>query len=323
MKGRILTLTLVILVCHAVSAIADVVAKHKSSFEVAKIMSMEMTGIDYTKADRNYSEVTSKMTGGMMAMLGKGKPKETVSITRIDKALLWELDTEKKHYKEQTFAELKKDMEEMQGEADEAKDESDEDEYVWTVEVKNIDGRQNINGFDCKGVIGIATGVKKKDPSDSLIITLEQWMAQNVPGAAEMETYHKNYAQAIGVDEMWAKQGMGEMLKQYGSQFQELGMKLNEAGSYPIKTIMTAESPARPGGEEGDEESSGADNSMSGMMGKMSKMLGKQKEAEGEDAKAENGGRTKAFTMTNEVLSVELKSVPDSQFDIPTGYKKK
>lgn len=295
-----------------VSVRADVTIKHSSSTEMGGMMSMEMSSSETYRSDRCFKETTSKMTGGMMAMLGKGKPTQTVEITRIDKGVIWKLEPEKKKYSEEAIAEFKKKLEDAQKDA---KKEQGKEEYTWTIEVKAIPEPQNINGFDCKGVIGKATGIKNDNPADTLFIIYEQWMTKSVKGTAEVDEFQKNYAAAVGIDEMWAQENMGSVMGQYGSQFGELAKKINEAGSYPIRTIITVETAARPAG---DKESDGASNG--DMMSQMSKMFGKKN---AEKPEADKGGRSKSFSMTNEVLSVETSAVGDTKFEIPADYKKR
>ena len=295
----------------AIAVKADVTITRKSSTDMGGMMSMEMNSAETYKSDRCYSETTSKMTGGMMSMLGKGKPTQTVEITRLDKGLLWKLEPEKKKYSEEALASFKEKFEDAKNDSE---NEKNKDEYTWTMEVTQIPTSQNINGFDCKGVIGKATGVKKDAPADTMFITYEQWMTDKVKGTSEVEEYQKNYAKAMGVDEMWAQESMATILGQYGNQFAELAQKINEAGSYPIRTIITVESPSGPDGDN-SENAGGGD-----MMSQMSKMFGKKKT---EKPSGENNGRTKSFMMTNEVLSVETNTVGDTKFEIPGDYKKK
>jgi hypothetical protein len=315
-KGISIILGLAFLIGLVIPVSADVIVHHKSTANMAGMMSMEMSGIDNTKGDKNYSDVTTTMTGGMMAMLGQGKPRQGITITRIDKALTWDLNPEKKTYTEKTFESIKKDFNDLNKDA---KSEKNDDEYVWTIDVKTPSGSQNINGFNCKNVIGTATGIKKKDKSDTLFITYDVWVTDNVPGSAEVDAFHKNYAKAIGADEMWAKEGMASMMKDYGSKFGELAFKVGEAGGYPIKTSMLVEASARPGAE--GKESGG--QSMNDAMSKMSKLFGKKNAEEPQKKEVSKSGRNASFSFTNEVLSIEQKSVADGQFDIPTGYKKK
>jgi hypothetical protein len=303
----VVTMITAALLVSAVSR-ADVVVKTKSNTEMAGIMSMQTDGVNNIKDDKSYNSMTTQMTGGMVAMLGKGKPKDIVNITRLDKGLYWELDTEKKNYKETTMEELKKQFADARSKGKKG----EEPEYVWTVEVKAIDGSQTISGFTCNGVLGKATGVSKKNVADSMFISYEQWAAKDVPGAAEVKEYQQNYAKAVGIDEMWAKENMGSMLKQYGSEFAELAIKVSESGGYPIRTIIIVEGAAKPQGEESEKTHGGA-------MGMMSKMLGKKADKQEND----KGGRMKTFSFANEVISIEQKSIGDSQFEIPEGYKKK
>jgi hypothetical protein len=287
---------------------ADVVVKTKSSADMAGMMTTNSDGTNTIKGDKSYNSTTTEVTGGMAAMFSKGKPKEAVNITRLDKGLFWNLEPEKKIYTETTMEQLKKQMAEARGEGDKEK----ESEYAWTVDVKSVDGSQTINGFKCNGVIGKATGVSKKNAADTIFITYEQWAAKEVPGSSEVQSFQKDYAKAMGIDEMWGKENTGAMLKQYGAEFGELAVKVSESGGYPIRTIISVEGGAKPEGE-------GSNQSPSGALGMMNKMLGKK----ADKPEGDKGGRMKSFSMTNEVLSIEQKSVDDSQFEIPAGYKKK
>jgi hypothetical protein len=308
-KRVILFAVIACFLAGAVAANAEVTIKHKSSTEMGGMMSMEMSRVETYKSDRCYTESTSKMTGGMMAMMGKGKPTQSVEITRLDKGVLWQLDIEKKKYSEEALASFKAKLED-------AKEDSkkDQPEYTWTMEVTQIPTPQNINGFDCKGVIGKATGVNKKKTADTLFITYEQWMTDKVKGTAEVDEYQKNYAKAVGIDEMWAQENMATALGQYGNEFAELAIKVNQAGNYPIKTIITVEAAGVPA----DGESGSANRG--DMMSQMSKMFGKKN---AEKPAGEDSGRTKSFMMTNEVLSVETSAIGDTKFEIPADYKKK
>ncbi|HBZ01084.1 MAG TPA: hypothetical protein DEO84_07170, partial [candidate division Zixibacteria bacterium] len=100
-------LMLVFLLAGAVSH-ADVIVKSKSIVDMGGMMSSQSDGVDNIKGDKSYNSMTTRMTGGMAAMFNKGKPKEMVTITRLDKGLFWNLDPERKSYKETTLEEMKK-----------------------------------------------------------------------------------------------------------------------------------------------------------------------------------------------------------------------
>ena len=295
-------------------ALADVEVRFKSNAEMGNIITMQMECLDNVKGDKNYSSVTTTIEGGMMAMLGKGKPMESVNITRLDRGLFWEVIPEKREYKEMTTEELKAKIAEGESENQEETDAGiDEEEYTWSVEIQVLPGTQNIGGFECKGIRGTATGVKKTDPADTVFVTNEQWLSDEVPGRSEMEAYHKRYTEVVGVDQMWARENMASMLKGYGAQFEQLSKEIGEQKGYPIKTAIFIESSL----VENKEGSDGENQGMSEMMKKMFK--GKDDENQ---AKSKSG-RSKVFSLTNEVLSITETAIDDSRFEIPAGYKKK
>jgi hypothetical protein len=298
---------------------ADVVIKRKTTADMAGLMTMETNGSDVIKGDKSITDMKSEMTGGMMAKLGGGKPKETINIIRLDKGIYYEIDPGKKVYAETPLSSLK---EQFAKSNQESSDDSAKSEYIWTSDVKATDKKQKINGFDCKNVIGKAMGIKKDDPKDSVFITFDEWMATDVPGLSEVEQFQKNYAKALGMDEMWGQKNLGQMMKDYGPQMQALALKMKEAGGYPIKTVIAIE-----GSEKSSKESAGGSenepNSKSDMMAKMGNILGKKKSDEPKSADMSESGHQKTLLMTTEILSIEQKPADDTQFEVPAGYKKK
>ena len=297
---------------------ADVEIKRKTTADMSGLMTMESNASDVIKGDKSASDMTSQMTGGMMANLGGGKPRETINITRIDKGINYEIDPEKKVYTETPLASLKEQFAKSKKEpADTAKS-----DYIWTSDVKTTGENQKINGFDCKNILGKATGVKRDNPSDSIFITFDEWMANNVPGQSEIEQFQKDYAKALGMDEMWSQKNLGQMMKDYGPQMQALALKMQESGGYPIKSVISVEGAATAG--VGKEAHSGNQTTIPpDVMKKMGGLLGKKKTEEPKSDEVSQGGREKTLMITMEVLSVEQKPVDDAQFEVPAGYNKK
>ena len=116
--GKFICISLAAILLLGGPVSADVVVKHKSITEVANLMNMEIDGVDSYKGDKCAIDMNSMVTGSMMAMMGGGKPKEMINITRLDKGLIWELDPEKKKYREVTLESLKEDTQKRRSEAE-------------------------------------------------------------------------------------------------------------------------------------------------------------------------------------------------------------
>jgi hypothetical protein len=302
-------------VIFAQTSLADVEVKYKSSAEMATIISMKMEGTENIKGDKSHSVISTKVDGGMMGMLGHGGPREDIRITRLDKGIIWELDPEKKTYKESSLESLKADLD--QAEETPEEETAEDDEYVWSVEITDLEGTQKIAGYECRGVLGRAIGVRKDGRPDTAFITYEQWLSEAIPGMAEVEAYNEKYSRLVGVDDMWSQENMASMLRGYGTQFEELSADMSTRKGYPLKTVVTIESVAPASEEqEADEEADDA----SGMAEMMKKMF---KGNQGDENAAEAAGRIKVFSMTNEVISVAEKAADDGQFEVPSDYTKK
>lgn len=308
MRSNCLILIVALVMCLAVSLQADVVIKQKSSVETAGIMNIEIDGVEYIKGNKSYSGGTTRMVGGMAAMMGKGTISEFIQITRLDKEVIWNLYPQNKTYSETSLASLKQ----MMAKADEAEYKEDEEasDYEWTVDVRASDKEVEINGFKCKSVISKTTGINKEDPQDRVLLTYEYWYTKDAPGINELMDYHDKFSKATGVDIMWTQQSAEKIFDRYGPQFNKMVEKMKKAEGYPIKTVIVVES------TEGVESEEEFDEEMpSGMEGMLESLMGKKMQ------KTESG-MVKVFSLSNEVLSIEKKSIDNEKFEIPEGYVK-
>jgi len=331
-KGFLLAATLAIILCISVSA--DVTVYQKSTMD--NLMGMggsEVTTTEYYKSDRSCRETGTKFTSGMMKFATGGKETKSMEIVRLDKSLIWDIEPKEKSYTERDFASMKEFMEkgfateEMEEEKPPAED---EDEYIWTVDVKKSDKVENVNGFDSRNVTSTATGVNKKNQADTTIVKMKYWLSENVPGMQEVQNFQKNYALALGMDQMAMQQGMGQMYASYAGQFGKLAEAMKDVRGYPVRTIMEIEKTGMPkketkldeSGEEkdNDEESIDENSSPTQIMGKLGKMMGK-KAVKKDDKKVEKSNFM--FSITTDVTKVESSAISDSKFEVPGGYKLK
>jgi hypothetical protein len=304
MKSIHWLLALLLFAGCVIMAQADVVIKKKSTFGgVMGFGAFEATETEYLKADRSSVE----------RVKAKGKGKEEIQITRLDKELLWDVNPDKKTYKETPLNSLK----ELMAQAKESPEENngpeqeyDDTTYNWTVEILTPEGSKDINGFNCRNVIGKAIGVNKKDPSDKIRITYDFWLAGDVPGTPEMDEFYRNYAKVLGIDEYQAQQGMSQMTGKYATHFGEMSEKIKEAGGFPIKVSFLVEKSGGEGSGEGSEDAAK-------VMGKIGGLFGKKQAPKSAD------GMTTIMSLGTEVLGVEATAIDAAKFEVPADYKKK
>jgi hypothetical protein len=302
MRRLNLFLAIAIALSLAVALQADVVVKQKMNVQTGGFMNMEMDATEYFKGDKSYSGGTTKITGGMAAMMGEGTQTEFAQITRLDKGVMWNLEPDKKTYSETNLISFQETM--TGGETGAGKIAGDPSEYEWTVDITTSDDEVDINSFKCKNVIGKANGVHKEDPENKMLLTYEYWYTKDAPGFDELMNYGENFSKVTGIDVRLGREATRGIFSEFGAQFDEMVDKMVEAGGYPIKTIIKVEG----------TESAGEGGQMPPEMRAMMGMTGKP---EGE------GGMMTVFSLTSEVQSIEKKSVNSSIFDIPEGYTEK
>lgn len=305
----------------------------------------ESTEIQYLSGDKSRTEATRKFTG---ALLGSLMPDaRTVSITRLDKDLVWEIDEKKKSYTEQSLTaaaeEMKRAQEEQaqhRGGAPETQDKPKEGEPQYKI-IKNdialtkTDEMKTVAGFQARKYAlrwdVEAEDVKTKDRISYLMLS-DQWAAANDAPIKQLQQEETAFAQA------YAKKLMGDdtavMTKQYG--FAMLGGIIDDASvekfqkelakieGYPIVTHTTwsmggkeAQGSTTPSSEDTATPSSmptGADAVMKSVGGMFGGLFGKKESSES-GASASNQSASNQNTEQNPdqvVLfdaTTELKSI--------------
>ena len=222
---------------------ADVVVKQKTVSEgLGGFGNATVEGSLVVSGDKSRSEDHVTYTGRFKTLVGK-KPSETVSITRLDKDLVWSLEPAQKEYSELTFAEMKAMMEKGSEEAQKATRAQDEG-MTFTVDVKKTGVKQDVNGFACEQVVITCSG-KPTDPKQAaevqeIRMTMDQWLTQKAPGSTEMAAYHRKFAEKLG-----REVGMAPMAdaarRMYGNGMKELATKLKDVEGFPIRSTFTIE----------------------------------------------------------------------------------
>ena len=313
-------LILLAILLFASFAQADVTRKHRSTGQF--MGANEATSVDYYTADRSASESTTKWTSGMMKTMTKGKPQEAVTITRLDKEVVWTLDPKEKKYSEMTFAEFRKQMEDAQSKMKEAEEENElpdttaEDMYEWTVEDKSDPNPRTINGWSCRNVQMIATGVNKQNAEDKVWLTLDAWNSPDVPGAEEIRAFHERYLKALGIDVQAFASGLNQAALLYEQQMDMLIEAGKKAPGEPVTSLLEIKRRQVKGPNIGKAIGEGAMESMTG------KLPFGMKKKKAEPEAPEYVEKVK-FSMTMELTEATSNAVDVAKFEVPAGYKKK
>jgi hypothetical protein len=203
---------------------------------------------------------------------------ETTTITRIDRGLSWTLDPESKTDSQKSLDALEAEMRQKATRADstamtsEAPDASPEVTITPTSETKQIGQwmtRKTTVEVSTE-VMDLPSGAKRKGT-----IVWDLWLADSLPGAAEMRAFNRIRAQKLGTPgEMEPLEAIG---KSFTKSVKQAMLALREVHGYPVEwtwVIRTALSPEERAAlaesaatqREGLDESDQTDHSGSGPM---------------------------------------------------------
>jgi len=233
-------------------ASADVTMRRRS---VSSGLAGFMNGTDerttVIAGDRSRSDAQYTYTGTFSGLLGGNKPRQRVEIVRLDKQLMWAIDTEKKTYTEITFAEMRQAMEKGVADAKKemakpenqkaAKDGQQNVQVDYKVDVQRTGKKDKVNGFAAEQVIVTITAIpKNKDTGETAgeyTIKIDEWLATDLPGQGETLAFYKKFAEEMGVDAQL--QQMAGAMRQYADAFKHAGEKMKDLKGYPVHSVTT------------------------------------------------------------------------------------
>jgi hypothetical protein len=301
--------------------------------------------------DKECTKGTTKFSGKFSSLMNKAA-KEATSITRLDKELIWTLDSDKKTYTELTFEQMRQMMESMgslggllnPASADSLRKAMEK--LSSTVDVKKTGEKKTISGLECERVI-LTMQSEIKDTiravTDTTWIKNDLWMVPTDKVPAELRNFDLKMAEKLG----FAEGGpMAGLLNQYADAMKKLQEKLKELNGYPLTSTFsivttthgeqqakaevqvkdTTEQQMAQEEETPVTEQKDVKSALGGLFKKKAKEEAKKKEErkqkeEQEKALAQPGPKT-VMEVTTETQKIETSSVDASLFEIPAGYKK-
>lgn len=316
---------LLIIVCLLLAATtsADVKREYRSVATIGKLGTNQATGTDFYSADKYSGESTVKWTGGFMKTTTGGKAVEGVAITRLDRDSVYTVNHNKKTFSAMSIAEfreqLKKGMVDTEGAVPEEEGDTTAappDQYEWTVQDLSDTDPKVINGWECRNAHVVATGVNKQDSLDKVIITLNTWNSESVPGVAEITEYSRKYLAALGLDDIAMTEGLMSAAFLYAAQIEEVLDKAKNARGEAVESILKVEHNRLKGKKLSQAAKEGVADELAK---KVPFGLGKKKKAE---EKPEYILKT-IFSSERNLLSASVEPVDAAKFEVPSGYKLK
>ena len=280
--------------------------------------------VDYAQR----TETDLKFKGNFMKYFNPNM--NDVSIIRLDKELIWNLDTEKETYTERTFAEMKEMMARgITGTRQPVpeRDSNYETDYKWSkpkIKVRDLKESKKINGFKCEHYLvsvttvgtHIETGVK-----DTMLFVSDLWNSKTVTKNMQLvNDFNKKYLDAIGIN-IPANAGMAMISGMYKDQMQSLQGEIDKLDGYAIVSDMklTITRNAIPEQEQGEDNISMRDiqRDLGGLLGK--KVL---KDAI-KDKEETDQSTLQMLRIKNEIVEISSDNIPKSKFEVKEDYKLK
>jgi len=309
----------------------------------------EGTSITVTSgtAEREESRLrfTGAFLGAMQRMAGAG---DSVTITRLDRDLVWRLDPEKKTYTESPLT--VRGERERQGPAPGARPkerprESEPSDVVVTrneFKVEKTGARKTINGFPCEEYLAtwrVETRSQKSGETSRTTMTLRAW---TTPETAEMreayavvQAYHQAYlkklnleispaeARQLGIAAMAGATGLGE---QEGERaLAGVAGELSKIqGFHVVDDVEWQVEGSGGGGGPSARGGGGPPAGLGELMGGLGKLFGGgQKGGGGEPSRAGQEPGGPLFSFYSEVKSIKVAAPDPSRFEMPAGYTRK
>ena len=338
MRKNTVLFSLLILLTGIGSAWADVtVERFTKSGGISGMGAFEGTTQERLQGLKKSEETATKFTGAIMSRLASGS--QQITITRIDKGVVWSLDPKKQTYAEspiETFRPASSAEKEQGATKEKPKVRVSKSEFT----VKKTGAKETINGFACEEYLmtwlvemeDLETKAKIKN---TMLTNL--WTTPETPAIkklqAEEDAFAKAYLKKIGMavtsaemkqfglEAFAAMRGVSgkDMEKEFG-RFKSEMAKLK---GYPIRTVINWEAQEQEGvaaAEAQKSEPMETPNLSGGVGGLIGGIMGSvAKKAIGEPKPV---GGSPFFSSTTEIRSISTDPIAGAVFDIPAGYTK-
>ncbi len=274
---------------------------------------------------------TTRVVGGIGGALA-GKPQTSVEITRLDRDLVWELDPAKKAYTERPIA-MSTQTEVKTERRQSGPDQRKPYKIVKSeLKVSKTGARRDINGFACVEYLVTWELVLEDTASKgkvTQVMTTDLWntpLTDKLKQAHGIETdFNRSYVKKLGVEvspQETDRLGAGMLTSMYGldpketsGKLEQVGKELAKAEGYSIVTEVKwqiRDDSATAKQAQAEPEPEPAPTGLRGMIAnKLVPKPAPQPEGEGV-----------VFSSYHEVKSVSLDPIPETDFEVPAGYKK-
>ena len=341
MRKVVVSLVALCLVLGCASAAsADVKSKHKTQVKFEGMLGRMMNmfggkgakeGVINSVAIKGNRQLTMTDTGG--------------ELVDLDAERIYIIDVKGKSYKVQTFAELRKQMEEAQAKARQSAASSKEDagdkkanaaepQFEMDLEVKQTGQEKSINGEACREFImtlSLRQKGKTLEQGGGMVLTTDSWLGAKNAAMQEQAEFQQRFVKKLfGTDGATYARDLVSAMAMYPGMQEGMARMAKEAAKMDGTawlTVMTIESVATAEQAQArasnDQQGGGG---LGGLAGGVGGMFGRKKKAEDQpkDGPPASGPKTRSpiMTSTTELLGIDT-TVSAQDVDIPAGFKQK
>ena len=332
-KVLVSVVALCLVLAGAAGASADVKSKQKTQMKfegmLGKMMNMfggkgAKEGVISTVAIKGNRQLTMNDSSG--------------ELVDLDAERIYSIDAKGKSYKVQTFAEIRKQMEDAQAKARQSasssKESADAPQFEMDFDVKKTGQEKSINGETCREFImtlSMHQKGKTLEQGGGMVLTTNSWVGPKNPAMQEQLEFQQRFVKKLfGTDGATYARDLASAMAMYPGMQEGMARMAKEAAKMdgtPWLTVMTIESVAtaeQAQARASDDKQGGG--GLGALAGGMGGMFGRKKKAEdqpkeGQPASGSNA-RSVFMTSTTELLGIET-SVSAQDVDIPAGFKQK
>ena len=269
-------------------AAADITTEQKVSIQGIGPMSFaDMSGTTRTAISGTRSRTDSDMVmqSKLVRFLAHNTVGPTADIVLLDSDKLYRLNLNKKEYTEQSFEELRANMQKAlqggKGDSADARQQPaaiDQSKCDWLPPKSDVKtgAKATIAGFDAQQIIITAEQPCKDKQTGAICeiaLTVDEWLASSFSTNEEITKYHQAYAQKLGLDTVSqdANERAKAMFSQYKGVWEDIASKMKNAKGYPVRSSFSlaiggdqckqAQTAKQQSGDSGSNPSSGSASS--------------------------------------------------------------
>ncbi|MCU1349304.1 MAG: hypothetical protein JWO56_2334 [Acidobacteria bacterium] len=255
------------------------------------------------------------------------------TIVDLKEERVYTLDYDRKRYKVETFDEIRRRMEDARKRSerssgdDRTSKKNEGPEYEVDFAVKSTGAKASINGWNThQEIVTVTVHEKGKtlQAGGGAVLTSDMWMGPKIAAFSEVADFDRRYYEKLynGMFSLGDMQQMATMMAAtpaFAKAMKVFGEKKGNLEGTAIRTALTFETVAGPGGANSASDDSARNSSPASVLGGF---LGRSMRKKTDDGRPSDPNRSTLFTSNTEILkATAIASAEDVA--MPAGFVQK